>query len=117
MILRLPYFSDPLAKLERRSLVSPRSDHGLHDVTFVINGTLEEQSLPLIFRKTSFRYQPDWDETRASVCVAYGSRRRTSGQTGSTRTEWFRSWRQFAPQEILDRNDNGYRMYTLLRAE
>ena len=53
MILRLPYFSDPLAKLERRSLVSPRSDHGLHDVTFVINGTLEEQSSPLIFRKTS----------------------------------------------------------------
>ena len=60
MILRLPYFSDPLAKLERRSLVSPRSDHGLHDVTFVINGTLEEQSLPLIFRKTSFRCHPHW---------------------------------------------------------
>jgi hypothetical protein len=60
MILRLPYFSDSLAKLERRSLVSPRSDHGLHDVTFVINGTLEERSLPLIFRKASFRCHPHW---------------------------------------------------------
>jgi hypothetical protein len=65
-ILRLPYFSDPLAKLERRSLVSPRSDHGLHDVTFVINGTLEEQSSPLIFRKTSFRC-PLIGRTRASM--------------------------------------------------
>jgi len=119
MILRLPYFSDSLAKLERRSLVSPRSDHGLHDViTFVINGTLEERSLPLIFRKASFRCHPHWKNPCLYVrqCLRISSA--NIGQAVPLELGGFvTDFDSLLRKEILDRATTDSGRTTSLRAE
>ena len=80
------FLHDPLQKPQRRSLVPLRGDHRFQNLAFVIDSSPEIAELAVDLHKDPPNANATGGSRVCSLPASFGSRRRTSGQTGSTKT-------------------------------